>query len=74
MKLFTKTVCPKCILVKNELEKIDIEYEIVNIDQDSKARDVLIEQGIMAVPVLEIEGEFLSDVTSIRQAINDVMK
>lgn len=74
MKLFTKTVCPKCILIKNELEKTGIDYEIVNIDQDSEARDVLIEQGLMAVPVLKIKGDFIADIKKIKEAINDVMK
>ena len=58
MKLYTKTVCPKCIHVKSEMARLGVEVEVVNIDHDAAAREKLIEAGIMAAPVLEVNGAF----------------
>lgn len=58
MKLFTKTICPKCMLVKTILESEDIDYEAVNIDKDDASREVLLEQGISSVPVILYKDKF----------------
>lgn len=59
MKLYTKTVCPKCLWVKSELERAGKAVAVINIDRDEAARERLVEAGLMSLPVLEIEGEFL---------------
>jgi glutaredoxin 3 len=59
MKLYTKTVCPKCIWIKSELQRSSIAAEFINIDQDEDARERLVNSGIMSVPVLEVEGRFI---------------
>jgi len=58
MKLYTKSVCPKCLWIKSEAQRAGKQVEIVNIDQDEAARERLIQAGIMTVPVLEYGGEF----------------
>lgn len=55
MKLYTKTICPKCLWVKSEFAARGIELEEVNIDQQEEARAFLQQQGILAVPVLQTE-------------------
>jgi len=45
MKLYTKTICPKCLWVKSELQRVGIEAEIVNIDHDEKAKQTIIDAG-----------------------------
>lgn len=74
MKLYTKTVCPKCMLMKFELNKAGFEgdYKIINIDQDEQAKDKLIEAGILSVPVLEINGELIHDIAEMKNAINRI--
>jgi len=61
MKLYTKTVCPKCMWIKSELQRAGLEANIVNVDHDEAARELLLEAGVMSVPVLEVEGKFILD-------------
>lgn len=75
MKLYTKTICPKCIGVKSKIEEEGISVEIVNIDHDATAKQKLLDNGIMAVPVLEVDGELITDLKAIHEAIeaNDLL-
>ena len=59
MKLYTKTVCPKCMWIKSEIQRSGADAEIVNVDRDEAARERLIEAGVMAVPVLEVDGRLI---------------
>ncbi len=74
MKLYTKTVCPKCMLMKFELNKAGFEgnYTIINIEQDEQAKNRLIDAGILSVPVLEVDGELIHDITEMKNIINRI--
>lgn len=61
MKLYTKTVCPKCMWIKSEIARSDLVIEIVNIDHDEAARQRLIEAGVLGLPVMEADGVFILD-------------
>ncbi|MDM5232539.1 glutaredoxin family protein [Lysinibacillus pakistanensis] len=65
MKLYTKTICPKCLWVKSELHRVGIEAEIVNIDHDEKAKQTIIDAGFLSVPVLEYNETFIGDAKEI---------
>lgn len=65
MKLYSKTICPKCLWVKSELQRSGLEAEMINIDQDKQAMQMLIEAGFLTVPVLEIEGKLIGDVKEV---------
>ena len=52
MKLYTKTLCPKCLWVKNELDQVGVEVEMVNMDHDASAKQEVMDQGFMAAPIL----------------------
>ena len=65
MKLYTKTICPKCLLVKSELQRAGLEADIINIDVDEQAKQKIIEAGFLSVPVLEFEGKFIGDVKEV---------
>jgi glutaredoxin len=69
MKLYTKTVCPKCIVAKAVLEEEGVRYETVNTDQDDVARELLLGKGFMGVPVAEHEGEFYASLPEIQGLI-----
>jgi glutaredoxin len=58
MKLYTKTVCPRCLWIKSEAQRSGKKVEIINIDHDEAARERLVKAGILSVPVLEADGEF----------------
>ena len=65
MKLYTKTICPKCMWVKAELQNAGIEVEMINIDHNEEAKQKILSEGFLSVPVLEVDGEFLGDVKEI---------
>ena len=65
MKLYTKTICPKCLWVKSELQAANLHVEMINIDHDQTAKEAILNAGYMTVPVLEINGEWFADTTSI---------
>ncbi|KUF32547.1 MULTISPECIES: glutaredoxin family protein [Lysinibacillus] len=65
MKLYTKTICPKCLWVKSELQRAGLEAEIVNIDHDEQAKQTIIDAGFLSVPVLEMNNTFIGDVKDI---------
>ncbi len=65
MKLYTKTICPKCLWVKSELQRAGLEAEIVNIDHDEQAKQTIMEAGFLSVPVLEYKETLIGDVKEI---------
>lgn len=72
MKLYTKTVCPKCLWVKSEFADSELEYETINIDHDESAKEVIVSKGFMGVPILEVNGEFIADVNEIIAKIKEL--
>ena len=69
MILYTRTVCPKCMLVKTLLDSAGVNYEIVNLDFDEKAETELKEKGFMGLPIALDEGEYHADIPSIQALI-----
>lgn len=69
IKLYTKTVCPKCIVAKGMLDSEDVLYESINLDQDSEARQKLSDLGFMGVPIAEHEGKFYVNPNEIQELI-----
>jgi glutaredoxin len=58
LKLYTKTVCPKCVVAKAMLNGNEIEFESINVEQDKEANQKLKELGFMAVPIAEYKDKF----------------
>lgn len=52
-------------MVKSELQRAGLEADIINIDQDEQAKQMIIEAGFLSVPVLEFEGKFIGDVKEV---------
>lgn len=69
IKLYTKTVCPKCMLVKTVLNGAGLEFETINIDENEKAKELAVSKGFMSVPILEVDGEFIAEVPQIQAKI-----
>lgn len=74
MKIYTKTVCPKCMLLKSKLDNLGISYITINIDKDDSVRDYLLDRGLMAAPILELDGNFYTDMKEIDIAISKMSK
>ena len=57
LKIYSKTSCPHCDSAKQFLESKDIEFEVVNIEQDSEAREFLVGEGHRSVPQIYKDDE-----------------
>lgn len=55
--VYTSNTCPHCITAKEYLTEKGIVFTEKNIQTDPSARKELMEKGIMAVPVVVIDGE-----------------
>ena len=64
IKFYTGNYCPYCRRVKSELERLDLEYESVNADDDGRA-EVMELSGQRAIPIMTIGDEVLVDSTHI---------
>ncbi len=64
IKFYTGNYCPYCRRVKKELERLDLEYETVNADDDGRA-EVIELSGQRAIPIMTIGNEVLVDSTHI---------
>ncbi len=75
MKLYTRTVCPKCMLIKSELNVAGLEgqYEMINIDHDVRAKEKIVSAGFMSVPILEVGGKLIHDFAEMNEFISELV-
>lgn len=64
IKLYTGDYCPFCRRVKGELDRLDVDYAIINADADGRG-EVMELSGQSAIPILTIDEEVLVDSTHI---------
>jgi glutaredoxin 3 len=64
IRLYTGAYCPFCRRVKNELERLELDYEAVNADADDRDEVVQL-SGQRAIPILTIGDEVLVDSSHI---------
>lgn len=62
------------MLVKAELTRAGLNPEILNIDQDENAKEALLSAGFLAVPVLQIDNEWLHDVPAMLEKVELMMQ
>lgn len=74
MKLYTKTVCPKCLWVKSELVQAGLEAEVVNLDHNQEAMQIVTEAGFSSVPILQVNDELIGSVPAILERIGKMGK
>ncbi len=67
MKLYTQNVCPKCMLAKMWIQQSGKEVEFINLDEQEELREVLRSKGLSSLPVLEVDGEFITDQNEIQK-------
>jgi len=48
--VYSKSHCPHCANASSLLDRFDIEYKLIKIDEDVEARDFLVSSGFKAVP------------------------
>ena len=60
VRVYTSSSCPYCVTLKEFLKKNNIGFEEIDVSQDKKAQEEMIEKsGQMGVPVIEINGEIV---------------
>ncbi|AKL94112.1 glutaredoxin [Clostridium aceticum] len=55
--VFTSNTCPHCVTAKEYFNEKGISFTERNVQTDTEARKELMKKGIMAVPVVMIDGE-----------------
>ena len=72
VKVYSTPTCPWCTKAKEFLTKNKVKFENINVAEDEKARNDIIEKsGQMGVPVIDIDGEIIVgfDESKIRKAL-----
>jgi glutaredoxin len=64
IRLYTGDYCPFCRRVKNELERLGLDYDAVDADADMR-EEVIQLSGQRAIPILTIGDEVLVDSSHI---------
>jgi len=64
IRLYTGDYCPFCKRVKNELERLGLDYDTVDADGDMR-EEVIRLSGQRAIPILTIGDEVLVDSSRI---------
>ena len=57
--VYSKNNCPFCVNAKKFLENKNINYQEVNIETDSTAREFILEQGHKSVPQIYVGDRLL---------------
>ncbi len=60
IKLYSGIFCSYCRIVKRELERLGVDYEVVDADADGRD-EVIRLSGQRAIPILTIDDEVLVD-------------
>lgn len=70
IKIYTSPTCGKCKQIKDFCEKNQIQFELIDITQDYKARARLLALNRISLPVVETDNQLLStDINMIKQEL-----
>jgi len=60
VKVYTTSTCPWCIKTKEFLKANNVKYQEVNVGEDEKARNEMLEKsGQFGVPVTDVGGTII---------------
>lgn len=57
LTVYSKTVCPFCVNAKNFLKAKNIDFEEINIENNTDARQLMLDKGHRSVPQIYYNGE-----------------
>ena len=72
--VYTQNLCGYCSYAKMYLERMDIPFEEINIDENKQAREFLREQGHRTTPQIYHNNKYHSGLPNIIYCIFCVMK
>jgi|TARA_Y100000031_G_scaffold136936_1_gene161474 glutaredoxin 3 len=61
IKVYESNYCPYCIRAKDYLDLLGVEYESVNIQKDTEARDFFLQGGYRTVPQMFVNDKLLCE-------------
>lgn len=61
IKVYTSHSCFYCTRAKNYLDNLDIDYETLNIQENSTARDFFMKSGFRTVPQIFVDDQLLCE-------------
>ena len=61
IKVYTSHSCFYCTKAKSYLDNLDIDYETLNIQEDSNARDFFMKSGFRTVPQIFVDDKLLCE-------------
>ena len=64
IRLYTGNYCPYCVRVKRELDRLGLDYEVVDADADGR-EEIMRLSGQRKIPILTIGDEVLTDSSHI---------
>ncbi|WP_426593461.1 glutaredoxin-like protein NrdH [Cellulomonas sp. McL0617] len=54
--VYSKPACVQCTATYRALDKLDAEYDVVDISQDADARDYVMSLGHLQAPIVVVDG------------------
>ena len=73
VRIFSTPSCVYCTTLKEYLRKNNIGFEDIDVSQDDKALDEMVEKsGQMNVPVIDIEGTIIAGFD--KKKIDEILK
>ena len=57
LTIYSKNNCPYCVQAKNYLKSKNINFQEINIEQDSESREFIQAQGHRTVPQIYMDGK-----------------
>jgi len=73
VRVFSTEFCPYCVALKEFLKENSIEFEAIDVTEDLKAQEEMIEKsGQMGVPVVEIDEQII--IGFDREKISQLLK
>lgn len=68
--VYSKTVCPQCVKVKNELTLKGVKFREIKIDGNPEVAKWLIAQGHRQVPVVYVDGVHTNPTTITAEIVD----
>ena len=53
--VYTKKNCPQCMMTKEYMDALNIEYEVIDVTNDEEAREHVKKLGFTSLPVVVVE-------------------
>jgi len=73
VRVYSTPICPVCYTLKQFLQQNNVEFEEIDVSQNKEMAEYMIQKtGQIGVPVLEIDGQFLTGFD--REKISQLLK